>query len=107
MRTIVNSRGMLVGLALLATAGMSACSANRTPSNTGPGTGQTTTSAPVAAPSATPTAPRRVQNLVITTAEKGDLTAAFVAVKGIPLADIAGDGPTPGSVYYAYDPAAD
>ena len=86
---------------------MTACSANRTPSNTGPGTGQTTTSAPVAAPSATPTAPRGVQNLVITTAEKSQLTAAFEALKGIPLADIAGAGPTPGSVYYAYDPAAD
>jgi hypothetical protein len=107
MPTIANSRGMLVGLALLATAGMTACSANRTPSNN-----QTAAAASAAAshgaspaattPSATPTG---IQNLVITSAEKSQLTAAFVALKGIPLSDVAGANPTPGSVYYAYDPA--
>jgi len=107
MRTIVNSRGMLVGLALLATAGMTACSANRTPGVASPGTHETTTSPPVAAPSTTPAATGGVQNLLITSAEKSQLTAAFVALKGIPLSDVAGADPTPGSAYYAYDPATD
>jgi len=115
MRTIVNSRGMLAGLALLAAAGMTACSANRTPSSTGPDNAQMTAPAASAAasraaspaaaiPSATPTG---IQNLVITGAEKSQLTATFMTFKGIPLSDIAGAGPTPGSVYYAYDPATD
>jgi hypothetical protein len=30
-----------------------------------------------------------------------------VALKGIPLSDVAGADPTPGSVYYAHDPATD
>jgi hypothetical protein len=128
MRTIVNSRGMLVGLALLATAGMTACSATRTPGAGGPNNAQTTAPAASAAasegaspaasaaasrgappaaatPGATPTAPGGVQNLVITSAERSQLTAAFVALKGIPLTDVAGADPTPGSVYYAYVPA--
>jgi len=107
---IVNSRAILVGLALLASAGMSACSANRTLSSTGPPAGQTTTPAATAAaasqsaaaPSPTPTG---IQNLVISSAGKSQLTAAYVALKGISLSDIAGGGPTAGSVYYAYDPA--
>ncbi|HEY7324790.1 MAG TPA: hypothetical protein VH520_08175 [Streptosporangiaceae bacterium] len=53
-------------------------------------------------PSPTPTG---IQNLVISSAGKSDLTAAFVAFKGISLSDIAGGGPTAGSVYYAYDPS--
>ena len=120
MRTIVNSRGMLVGLALLATAGMTACSANRPPSFAGPGTGQTTTSSPAAAaaaattatsppaaaPSARPAVPGGAQNLVITSAERSALTTAYLAFRGrIPLSDVAGEGPMPGSVYYAYDSA--
>jgi hypothetical protein len=111
MRTIVHSRGMLLVLALLATAGMTACSAARAPSSAGPGNGQTTAPRATAAGSQSAVAPSPsptgVQNLVISSSEKGDLTAAFVALKGIPLSDIAGAGPTPGSVYYAYDPATD
>jgi hypothetical protein len=111
VRTIVNRRGIVVGLALLATVGMTACSANRTPSNAGPGTGQTSVPAATAAasqsaaaPSPTPTG---IQNLVISSAEKSDLTTAFVAMRGISLSDIAGGGPEAGSVYYGYDPSTD
>lgn len=112
MRAIWNSRGILVGLALVATAGMTACSANRTPTSAGPGSGQTATastaaSQPADASSVSATAQGGVQNLVITSAEKSQLTAAFVALKGISLSDIAGAGPTAGSVYYAYDPSTD
>jgi hypothetical protein len=98
-------------LAVLATASLAACSTNQTPSSAGPDNGQTSppaataaASEPAAAPSPTPTG---VQNLVITSAEKSDLTAAFVAFKGISLSDVLGGAPTPGSVYYAYDPATD
>src|SRR5215467_16275946 len=110
---IVNSRrAMLISLALLATAGMSACSANRTPSNAGPPSGQATAPAATAAaasqsaaaPSPTPTG---IQNLVISSAEKSQLTAAYVASKSISLSDLAGGGPEAGSVYYAYDPSTD
>jgi hypothetical protein len=111
VRTIVNRRGIVVGLALLATVGMTACSANRTPSGAGPTTAQTSVPAAnaaasqsAAAPSPTPTG---IQNLVISSAGKSDLTTAFVAFKGISLSDIAGGGPTAGSVYYAYDPSTD
>jgi len=112
MHTIVIRRGILIGLALLAVAGMTACSAHRTLSTTGPTTGQTSVPAAtaaasqpaVAAPSPTPTG---IQNLVISSAEKGELTAAFVAMRAISLSDIAGGGPEAGSVYYAYDPSTD
>jgi len=111
----VKSRRILVGLALLATAGMCACSASQAPNNGGPGNGQTNVPAPTAATSqgATPAAaapsptPSGVQDLVISSTEKGDLTAAFVAFKGISLSDIAGADPTPGTTYYAYDAATD
>jgi len=54
VRTIVNSRVMLIGLALAAIAGMTACSANRTPGNTGPDNGQTNPPAATAAASQGP-----------------------------------------------------
>jgi hypothetical protein len=53
----------------------------------------------------TTTGPSGIQNLVITSAERSELTAAFLAPKGIPPSEVAGGGPMPGSVYYAYDPA--
>jgi hypothetical protein len=109
MRVIVNSRGMLAGLALLATVSVAACTAHpagnvaaqpSSPAATLPAA----SAAPSGAPSAT-TGPRGIQNLDITSAERGELTAAFLARTGIPLSDVSGGGPRPGSVYYAYDPA--
>lgn len=114
MRGIVNGRGILAVVALLATAAVSACSVTRTPSSAGPANGQTTTPAataassrPAGSPSATPARSAGVQNLVISSAEKSELTAAYVAWRGISLADIAGAGPVSGSVYYAYEPATE
>lgn len=114
MRAIVNGRSILVGIALLATAAVTACSANGTPGRAGPGNSQTTTPAattaasrPVESPSASPAGSTGVQNLVISGAERSELTAAYVAWRRISLADIGGAGPVPGSVYYAYDPATD
>jgi hypothetical protein len=106
-----NSCGMLVGLALLATTGLAACAAHGTPGSAGLTNGQTATapasaaaSQPAAAPSPTPTG---IQNLVISSAEKSQLTAAYVASRSISLSDLAGGGPEAGSVYYAYDPSTD
>lgn len=118
MRAMVNGRGVQVAIALLATATMTACSANQTPSSAGPGNGRPITPAatattPAAASAVSPaggtssatTGAGAVQNLVISSVGKSELTAAFVAFKGISLSDILGAGPVPGSVYYAYDPA--
>lgn len=114
MRAIVNGRSVLVVIALLATAAVTACSANQTLGTAGPGKSQTTTPAattaasrPIGSPSATPAGSTSVQNLVISSAQKTELTAAYVAWRGISLADIGGAGPVPGSVYYAYDPATE
>jgi hypothetical protein len=118
MRATVNARGVLIALALLATAAITACSANQTPSSAGPSDGPRTTpaataaagaaaSSPAGAPSATPAASGGVQNLVISNSEKSELTTAYAAWRGISLSDIGGAGPLPGSVYYAYDPTTD
>jgi hypothetical protein len=123
MRATVTGRAVVAGIALLATVALAACSATQTPSSAGSANGHTTTPAAIApaspaateaaSPSAgtsgtTPTGPGSVQNLVITSAEKSELTAAYLAFRGgIPLSDVAGEGPMAGSVYYAYDPATD
>ena len=111
MRAIGTSRALVVGLALLVTGGVSACSANGTPRSAGPGNGQTITPAVTATVGPTSTAassaPGGVQNLVVSTAVRGELAAAFVAHYGISLSDVTGAAPIPGSVYYAYDPATD
>ena len=120
MHTSLNSRGLLVGLVVLTTVGVSACSANPAPGNAGTADGQTipaataavkppaaTTAAspPAGTPSATPTSPEGVRDLVITSAEKSELTATYVAFRRISPSDVSGGGPVPGSVYFAYIPA--
>jgi hypothetical protein len=120
MRTTIMSRWVLVGIGMLTAAGMVACSANPAPTNAGPGNTRTATPAAsaaatpaatvaaspsAAAPSATPTAPAGVENLVITSAEKNELTLALAAWENVPVSDISGGAPDPGSVYYAYEPA--
>lgn len=122
MRTIVNRRGILVGIALLATAAVTACSANQTPGSAGSTDSQPTTPAAAAkvrptataatfpsagTPSSTSAELGGIQNRVITGAAKSELTSAFLAYTGIPPSEVAGGGPVPGSVYYAYDPATD
>jgi hypothetical protein len=118
MRTNLNSRSLPVSLSLLAILSLAACAAQ--PS--GSASDQTTTPAAAAtasatgnvailpgseAPSATPGGSGGVQNLVITSAEKTELTALFVAALGIQVSDLPGDGPIQGDTYYAYDPATD
>jgi hypothetical protein len=117
MRTIMISHGRLAALALLATVGVAACTASQAPSSAGPGNGRTTfpaaspiptrAASPSGTPSATSAGPGGIRNLVISSAERSALTAAFVADKGISPSDVLGAGPLPGSVYYAYDPATD
>ncbi|HEY6786121.1 MAG TPA: hypothetical protein VI365_02300 [Trebonia sp.] len=115
----VSCRGLLVGLVVLTTVGVSACSANRAPSSAGPTNGQTTipaatasaspaiTAAASLAPttSPTPASSGGVQNLVSNSTVRSDLTGTFLESKGVPLSEVAGGGPMPGSVYYAYDRA--
>lgn len=117
MRVILISQAVLAGLAVLAMVGVAACSATPAPSSPRPATGQPVTPAPsttrsaaasptAAAPSATPATSGAVQNLVITSAEKSELTAGFAAyMGGMSVSGVLGSGPLPGSVYYAYDPA--
>jgi hypothetical protein len=42
---------------------------------------------------------------MVSTHVRSELTAAYVALRGIKTSDVAGASTTPGSVYYAYDPA--
>jgi hypothetical protein len=106
MRAIMNGRGALVGIALLAPAAMTACSASQTPGSAGSVSGHTATPAAATSPAAAATGTGPVQNLAIGSTGKSELTAAFVALKGISPSDILGADPVPGSVY-AYDPATD
>jgi hypothetical protein len=107
---------MVVGLGLVAVVGVAACSASSpgprpdqtaAPSTTAAAapTATTSTSPSPGTPSASPTGPGGVQNLLVSSADRSELTAAFAAFKGIPLSDVYGASPLPGSVYYAYDPA--
>jgi hypothetical protein len=117
MSTITIRRGMAIGLGLAAMLSMAACAASNPLNSAGSGNGHPVAPAassrptthpavpPAGTPSATPAAPGGVQNLVISSAERDALTAAFVAVKGISPSDVGGT--YPGSVYYAYDPATD
>jgi hypothetical protein len=118
MHTTSMRRGTLVTILLAATLGMSACVANKPPTSAGPGNGHTVAPAatttpthaaspPVVTPGATPAVPGGVHNMVISSAERGELTAAFVDIKGISVSDVGGGGPRPGTVYYAYDPTTD
>jgi hypothetical protein len=109
---------MLAGIGLLATVFVAACSASQAPSGASPGNHEGTTPAATAAvnstpsatasaapaASATPSAQPGVQNLVITSAEKSELTAGFAGYLSVSPSDVLGGGPLPGSVYYAYDP---
>jgi hypothetical protein len=122
MRAIVSGRGVLAGIALLATAGVAACSANLTPSSAGPGNGQTTSPAATAASSTAASAAAstaasatstgsQVQNLVISDAMRSELAGtyatAYAAGLNVPVSELGVPAAQAGSVYYAYDPATD
>lgn len=126
MRTMVSGRWILASLGLLAAVSMAGCSVSRPPSGAGPGNGQTSTQAaspaptqtaspsagptqiaspPAGTPGAAPTGPGGIRNLAISSAERSELSAAFVTYKGISPSDVLGGGALPDTVYYAYDPA--
>jgi hypothetical protein len=119
MRGILNGRAMLACLAVLAAGTLAACAACPASNAARSADGETasataataTASAPAGQPSATPTAAGTVQNLVISTAERGDLTAVYASTYAadstVPVSDLGAPAVTPGSVYYAYDPATD
>jgi hypothetical protein len=113
MRAFDASWRVLAGAGLLATVAVTGCSAGST-SAAGAGGGQpasqpataTATSAgqsAAATPSASPSASAGIENLVVTSAVRSELAAAYVAMRQIPAADVSGTQPN--SVYYAYDQA--
>src|SRR5215472_10726533 len=119
MGTIL-SRAIMVGLALAATVGAAACTAHPAGNGSAPPSSQATVSpstsatmtqaasAATVAPSVTPTpsaTPGGIQDLVVTSAVRSGLIAAYAFVRGMSTSWVAGT--TPGSVYYAYDPATD
>lgn len=59
------------------------------------------------APSTTPATSGGVQNLVISSAVRNELTTALVDYYGISPSELVGGGALSGTVYYAYDPADD
>lgn len=66
------------------------------------------TAAPSSRPTATASASASsgaIKNLVVSTAVRAELTAAFEAFNKLPASYV--KGTEPGSVYYAYDPATD
>ena len=116
MRTFPSSWRVLVGAGLLATIAVTGCTAGSTSSAGAAGDGQPTSqpastavgtapagqsSAP--APSASPTGSTGIENLLVTSDLRSQLTAAYVALRQISVSDVSGTRPN--SVYYAYDQA--
>jgi hypothetical protein len=124
MRTRAIRRGILLSLGLAATLSVAACTANEPPNSAGPDTSHTApaaaslTAPPAASLTAPPAAshtptqvatPGGVQNLVMSSAGRNALTAAYAATYAaglrIPVSGLGAPAAAPGSVYYAYDPA--
>jgi len=101
MGVVVHSRGMLPGIGMVATICVAACSASPAPSGAVPRNHETTRPAataavnptPSAAASATPAAQPGVQNLVIPSAEKSELTATFAGYEATSPSGVLGGGP--------------
>jgi hypothetical protein len=107
---------VLVGAGLLATIAVTGCTAGSTSSPGAVGDGQPTSqpattavgtppagqpSAPT--PSASPTESAGIENLLVSSALRSQLTTAYVAFRQISVSDVSGTRPD--SVYYAYDQA--
>jgi hypothetical protein len=114
MRAFHGSWRVLAGAGLLATIAVTGCTAGSTSSPGAPGDGQPTSqpattavgtspagqsSAPT--PSVSPTEAAGIENLLVTSAVRSQLTAAYVALRQISVSDVSGTQPN--SVYYAYD----
>jgi hypothetical protein len=111
MRTIAVASRVLTMLGLLAAAGAAGCSSISTPHPVASVLNQPvarSTAGSAAAAAASPSASASasaVQNMVVSTAVRGELTQAFATVRDIPLSYVAGT--QPGGLYYAYVPATD
>ena len=113
MGTVMASRRMLyLGLlGLLAAVVVAGCTASPASGPAAPGHGRPaspsslTAVSPGAASGSASAGPGGVRALAASPDVRNELTAAFADYKGISLSDIAGI--SPGSVYYAYDPATD
>jgi hypothetical protein len=116
MRALPGSWRVLVGAALLATIALTGCTAGSTSSPGAAGDGQPTSqpattplgtpptgqsSAPT--PSASSTESAGIENLLVSSALRSQLTAVYVAFRQISVSDVSGTRPN--SVYYAYDQA--
>jgi hypothetical protein len=107
----------MAGAGLLAAFSVTACSASPASSPSAAGNGQpsnpavtATGTAPVVQSSAPPPSgspssavSAGIQNVLVSSAVRSQLTAAYLAMRQIPASDVSGT--YPGSVYYAYDPA--
>jgi hypothetical protein len=115
MRAFDASWRILAGAGLLVTIAVTGCSAsspaavgNGQPSSPSATTAPGTTPAgqpaePTASASGSATASTGIQNLLVTSTVRSQLTAAYAALRKIPASDVSGTQPN--SVYYAYDQA--
>jgi hypothetical protein len=111
MRTFDASKRVLAGADLLAVIAVTGCSgsspgaadgqSSSTPGTTAPDTPAAGQPAPSV--SASPTASTGIQDLLVSTTLRGQLTAAYATLRQIPASDVSGTQPN--SVYYAYDQA--
>jgi hypothetical protein len=114
MRASQGSWRVLVGAGLLATIAVTGCTAGSTSSPGAAGDGQPTSqpaTTPIATPStgqssaatpsASPTESAGIENLLVSSAVRSQLTAAYVALRQISGSDVSGTQPN--SVYYAHD----
>jgi hypothetical protein len=114
MRAFHGSWRMLAGAGLLAAIAVTGCTAGSTTSPGVAGGGQPTSQPATTAvgtapagqsaaptPSASPTESAGIENLLVSSDLRSQLTAAYVALRQIPGSDVSGTRPD--SVYYAYD----
>lgn len=106
---------VLAGAGLLAAIAVAGCSATSGAAGSGPpasspaGAASSTapggqSSAPGPSVSASPRDLDEVQNLVVSSAVRGQLTSTYLSMRQIPASDVSGTQPN--GLYYAYDPAS-
>ena len=118
MRALHGSWRVLVGAGLLATIAVTGCTAGPTSSSPGtagdgqptsqptttavgtPPAGQSSAPTPSASSSASPTESAGIENLLVSSALRSQLTTAYVAFRQISVSDVSGTRAD--SVYYAY-----
>jgi hypothetical protein len=112
MRTFDANWRVLAGAGLLAAIAVTGCSASGPgAASDGQSSSTSTTTAPDSPPagqptpsaSASPTPSTGIQDLLVSSTVRSQLTAAYLALRQIPASDVSGTRPN--SVYYAYDQA--